>query len=172
MSAEASPKRIPSFVHGSEVENFQKHKYPVYYLWVVLHELFGHGTGKMMVQEEEDKYNFDHEHPPIDPLSKEPTTSWYKPGQTWTGQFGDIATTLDECRAELVGAYLVDDLDLLALFGFTDQTEITAKNGEIALLSSLQFRSYSRRAVIYNAYMQLGTDGLQALANFDVEWGG
>ena len=136
MSAEAGPNRIPSFVHESDVENFQKHKYPAYYLWVVLHELFGHGTGKMMVQEEEEQYNFDHEHAPIDPLTKEPISSWYKPGQTWTGQFGDIATTLDECRAELVGAYLIDDLDLLALFGFTDQTETTAKNGAIKLLYS------------------------------------
>jgi hypothetical protein len=32
----------------------------------------------------------------------------------------------DECRAELVGAYLMDDAELLGLFGYTATSEITA----------------------------------------------
>jgi dipeptidyl-peptidase-3 len=57
-----------------------------------------------------------------------PIVSWYKPGQTWTGRFGDLATTVDECRAELMGAYLMYDQELLALFGFTSEVDITAED--------------------------------------------
>jgi dipeptidyl-peptidase III len=119
MSAESNATVGSQFIDASEAATFQKYKYPTYYWWVVLHELLGHGTGKMMVEEERNKFNFDINSPPRNPLTGKPITSWYKPGQTWTGQFGDLATTVDECRAELVGAYLMDDPELLALFGYT-----------------------------------------------------
>lgn len=67
----------------------------------------------MLVQEDEERYNFDISRSPMNPLTGRPISSWYGPGQTWTGQFADLATTVDECRAELVGAYLMDDMDNL-----------------------------------------------------------
>lgn len=126
MNAEANEKRVSPFIDPSEAELFKRDKYPAYYWYVVLHEIYGHGTGKMMVQASSNEYNFDIENPPLDPLTGLPIRTWYKPGQTWTGQFGDLATTVDECRAELVGAYLMDDRELLALVGFTDDSETTA----------------------------------------------
>ena len=152
MSAESNEAQVSPFVQPSEALMFQKHKYPTYYIWVVLHELLGHGTGKMMA-EEDGKFNFDKSNPPVNPLNKQSITSWYRPGQTWTGVFGDLATTVDECRAELVGAYLMDDLELLALFGYTSETDITAHD------------------LTYNMYVQLGVDGLRGLQNYNVEGG-
>ncbi|KAI1407010.1 dipeptidyl peptidase III [Hypoxylon sp. FL1857] len=155
MIAESTAMQWP-FIDDSEMEVFQKHKYPAYYLWVVLHELLGHGTGKMMIEEPANKFNFDSTNPPINPLDGLPIKTWYKPGQTWTGQFGDLATTLDECRAELVGAYLMDDPELLALFGFTDDSAI--RPGDLT----------------FNLYQQLGVDGLRALSNYNTDgmkWG-
>jgi dipeptidyl-peptidase III len=131
MSAESSISPVSPFVDPVEVETFQKHKFPAYYLWVVLHELLGHGTGKMMCQLSDQEYNFDIEDLPTDPLTGNPISSWYRPGQTWTGQFADLATTVDECRAELVGAYLMDDVELLALFGFDDKSAITASDRKL-----------------------------------------
>lgn len=130
MAAESSKAKTPLFVHDSEAPTFQEHKFATYYLWVVLHELLGHGTGKMMRQDAEDVFNFDVENPPVNPLTEKPIDCWYRPGQTWTGVFGDLATTVDECRAELVGAYLMDDVELLAMFGFTEESQITAADGE------------------------------------------
>lgn len=118
------------FIDSDELPAFQKHKHAAYYWWVVLHELLGHGTGRMMVEHSPGHYNFDAASPPLSPLTGEPIRSWYRPGQTWTGQFGDLATTVDECRAELVGAYLMDDKELLVLFGFTETTEIKASDGK------------------------------------------
>ena len=126
MSAESSSAEICPFIDPEEVESFHQHKFPAYYIWVVLHELLGHGTGKMMTQSEQNHFNFDIANRPVDPLTGEPISSWYLPGQTWTGQFAELATTVDECRAELVGAYLMDEVDLLDLFGFNDKSTITA----------------------------------------------
>lgn len=129
MIAESQAEQYP-FIHHSEAEKFKAHKFSTYYWWVVLHELLGHGTGRMMIEEPRGQYNFDIQDPPVNPLTGKPITIWYKPGQTWTGQFGDLATTVDECRAELVGAYLLDDMELLELFGFTDSTDTTANDGK------------------------------------------
>jgi dipeptidyl-peptidase-3 len=155
MMAESEAEPYP-FIDDSEFETFKKHKFAAYYWWVVLHELLGHGTGKMMVETKDGRFNFDVNSPPVSPLTNQPITSWYKPGQTWTGQFGDLATTVDECRAELVGAYLMDDPELLALLGFTDSSDICPDD------------------LAYNLYQQLGVDGLRGLANFDIvnrKWG-
>ncbi|KAF2678548.1 peptidase M49, dipeptidyl-peptidase III [Lentithecium fluviatile CBS 122367] len=153
MSAESNKAHCNPFVDPADLNSFQKAKYPAYYWWVVLHELLGHGTGRMMVETSPGNFNFDKDRPPINPLSGEPITTWYKPGQTWTGQFGDLATTVDECRAELVGAYLMDDVELLKLFGYDENSDVTASD------------------LTYNTYMQLGTDGLRGLGNFNAEHG-
>ncbi|GKZ19007.1 bifunctional diacylglycerol diphosphate phosphatase/phosphatidate phosphatase [Aspergillus brasiliensis] len=94
--------------------------------------------------------------PPLDPFTGKPVESWYRAGQTWTGVFNDLATTVDECRAELVGAYLIDDLDILRIFGYTDQSEVQPDD------------------IAYNMYLQLGVDGLRGLENYDPttnKWG-
>lgn len=144
MAAESSNQLANPFVDTQEAETFQKHKFPAYYIWVVLHELLGHGTGKMMCQQSDGTFNFDEGSPPINPLTSKPIDKWYLPGQTWTGQFEDLATTVDECRAELVGAYLMDDKEMLALFGYADATEITAEDRELMLSMYALFMSDKR----------------------------
>lgn len=127
----AENKGGPSpFISAADAPAFMKHKYHAYYYWVVLHELLGHGTGRMLTQDGPESFNFDAKNPPINPLNGEAVRSWYRPGQTWTGLFGDIATTVDECRAELVGAYLMSDKELLEMFGFTDDSESTADDSK------------------------------------------
>jgi dipeptidyl-peptidase-3 len=128
MSAESSSAETSPFIDPGEVKIFHKHKFPAYYIWVVLHELLGHGTGKMMTQSDQTHFNFDIDNRPIDPLTGKAISSWYLPGQTWTGKFADLATTVDECRAELVGAYLMDDVELLSLFGFDETSAISASD--------------------------------------------
>lgn len=135
MAAESSTLLPSPFIDPSEAEVFQKHKFPAYYIWVVLHELLGHGTGKMLRQLPDGTFNFNHENPPINLLTGTPIDKWYLPGQTWTGQFADLATTVDECRAELVGAFLMDNKALLALFNYTDDSDITAADCKIRCTS-------------------------------------
>jgi dipeptidyl-peptidase III len=128
MNTETSAAEILAYVDLDQVRDFQKHKYPTSYLWTVLHELLGHGTGKMVAEDSNGNFNFDEMKPPINPLTGSPITSWHLPGQSWTGQFAEIATTVTKCRAEFVGAYLIDNIVLLNLFGFNKKTESTAED--------------------------------------------
>ncbi|KAG8627622.1 hypothetical protein KVT40_005105 [Elsinoe batatas] len=155
MSAESSDSLLCPFVDEDELARYQRHRYAAYYTWVVLHELLGHGTSQLLAETAPGVYNFDINHPPISPLTNSAVMSWFKYGETWTSCFEDLSTTVDECRAELVGAYLMDDKELLALFGYTDDTSITADD------------------VTYNLYMQqgTGTDGLRALADYNIDSG-
>lgn len=107
-------------IHEENPGTFVEHRRHAYYLWVVFHELFGHGTGKLLQQFEDGTSNFNIEQPPMNLSTGEPIDTWYKPEETFTGIFQDIATSVDECRAECVGAYLMSEKDLLALCGYTD----------------------------------------------------
>ncbi|OAA72056.1 Peptidase M49, dipeptidyl-peptidase III [Akanthomyces lecanii RCEF 1005] len=82
--------------------------------------------------------------------------TWYQPGQTWGGLFEDLAMSVEESRATLISQYLVDNQEILSIFGYDDSTEPSAKD------------------IIYSTYMQIGVDGLQALTHFDAQeqtWG-
>lgn len=130
MVSESSRSRGLHMVDASEQDTFKKHRFHAYYIWVVLHEIFGHGTGRFLTESSDGGLNFDIGNPPLDPFTGKPVESWYRAGQTWTGVFNDLATTVDECRAELVGAYLVDDLEILSIFGYTGQSEVKPDDSE------------------------------------------
>ncbi|RHZ46900.1 dipeptidyl peptidase III [Aspergillus thermomutatus] len=156
MIAESKRARGIHMISESDRQVFQEHRFTAYYIWVVLHEILGHGTGKLLQEDSQGHFNFDREQPPLNPLSRKPIDSWFGPGETWTGVFADLATTVDECRAELVGAYLIDVPEILELFGCTLDSEIKPAD------------------VVYNLYQQLGVDGLRALENYNPstnKWG-
>lgn len=113
-------------VDPSEQEAFKRHRFHSYYIWVLLHEILGHGTGRLLSESSPGNFNFDPQNPPLNPLTGKPVESWYRPYQTWTSVFEDLATTVDECRAEIVGAYLIDEPEILGLFGYDENSEVTA----------------------------------------------
>ena len=143
----SADRKDPDFIDPSEAASYLTAEYDAFYIWVVLHELLGHGTSKLLTQYANGSYNFDIANPPISPLTGAPITTWYHPGQSWTGLFGDLATSLDECRAECVGAYLMDNAKLLRLFGF-DESKMSPED------------------ITYAVYLQVGAAGLRALENY------
>jgi dipeptidyl-peptidase-3 len=74
---------------------------------VGLHELLGHGCGKILQETSPGMYNFDHKNPPVSPITGKPITSYYKPGETWGSVFGGMGPSYEECRAESVAMSLV-----------------------------------------------------------------
>src|SRR5258706_7315034 len=125
MITKSNEEHIEVLIEASERAIYSQHYHAAFNLWVVFHELFGHGTGKFFQEDRLGNFNFDTNAPPINPLTGKPIDSWYGPDQTWTGVFGAIATSVDEGRGECVRAYLTSDMELLALFGFNDGSPVT-----------------------------------------------
>lgn len=161
------------WVDPSELEHFRKSTHIVRFLTTAIHELVGHGTGILLSETAPGIYNFDQQNPPISPLNGKAVTSHYLPGQTWNSVFENLAGTVEECRAILVSEYLMDNKDLLCIFGYTNTSEITADDRkcyhdrEFSLLTNPIL-------VLYTTYLNIGVDGLQALEHYNFEnqaWG-
>jgi dipeptidyl-peptidase-3 len=159
-----SPRDAP-FVEPSEAATFLQHQYFASYLHITIHELFGHGTGKLLAEESPRRYNFDIEDPPTSPLTGKPIRTWYKPGQTWTGVFGNLATSMEECRAECVGSYLITEPALLEIFGYTEASKITADDSTLQEISELP--TPIRALFVFLTARQLYTMIISELASAD-----
>jgi len=126
---------------------------------VGIHELLGHGTGKLLQETSPSNYNFDHKNPPISPVDDKPINTYYKPGETWGGVFGAIASSYEECRAETVAMALCCDFEILRIFGFGDGNE--NMDGEAG-------------DVLYAAYLSMARSGIASLEMWDAKskkWG-
>ena len=87
-----------------------------------VHELLGHGTGKLLTENEDGSFNFK-KGELINPLTGAPVATWYKPGETWGSVFGGLANAYEECRAEAVALYLGLDREVLKIFGRPEDVE-------------------------------------------------
>jgi dipeptidyl-peptidase-3 len=158
LSAKAPNEKIP-FIKDSDLAVFQKYRDPAFEVQVGLHELLGHGCGKLLQETAPNEFNFDASNPPISPLSGKPITTYYKPGQTWGSVFGPMAASYEECRAECVAMALSCEFSILALFGFGDGTvDMHSEAGD----------------VLYTAYLQMARAGIAALEFWDPKsrkWG-
>jgi len=151
LSAKA-PNEPITFIRQADKKLYEDHKGPAFEVQVGIHELLGHGTGKLLQETEKGKYNFDINKPPKSPITGEPVNTWYKPDETWGSVFGSIAASYEECRAECVAMYLGGELDLLEIFGYGKDTEKRAED------------------VLYIEYLQMARAGLLALEYWDPEY--
>ncbi|KZF26332.1 dipeptidyl-peptidase III [Xylona heveae TC161] len=158
LSAKAPDEPVP-FIRDEDLDLYQANRDAAFEVQVGIHELLGHGTGKLLQETSPGTYNFDISHPPISPITNAPVKSWYKPGQTWGSVFGSIAGSYEECRAECVAMALSCDFEILQIFGFGDGSlDMDGPAGD----------------VLYIAYLQMARAGIVALEFWDPKsrkWG-
>ncbi|KUJ20377.1 putative dipeptidyl peptidase 3 [Mollisia scopiformis] len=158
LSAKAPNEKIP-FIAEADLEIYQKYRDAAFEVQVGIHELLGHGTGKLLQETEPGKFNFNPESPPISPVTNKPVTTYYKPGQTWGSVFGSVASSYEECRAECVAMALSCDFEILKIFGFGDgSANMDGESGDI----------------LYAAYLSMARAGVASLEMWDPKsrkWG-
>lgn len=64
---------------------------------VGLHELLGHGSGKLFYQDAKGGYNFD-QTSTINPLNNQLVLKFYKEGETWDSKFPVFGSSYEECK--------------------------------------------------------------------------
>lgn len=81
------------------------------------HELFGHGSGRLVYRDKKTGKCPITAVAPINP--KKEINSCYEEGETYSSKFGDIGTSFEECRADLSGLWLQQYPEMYELFGWT-----------------------------------------------------
>lgn len=108
-----APGEVITFLSDSDRPLFEEFRGKSFEVQVGIHELLGHGSGKLLEQAKDGSYNFDPKNPPVNPFTGKPVQTWYKAGETYPSKFGSIASSYEECRAECCGIYLSTDREIL-----------------------------------------------------------
>lgn len=121
LSAKSSKEPI-SFISDDLQDLYEKYRVEAFEVQVGIHELLGHGTGKLLMELDDGSFNFDKSAPPPG-LDGKPISTYYAKGETWGSKFGSIAGSYEECRAESVAMFLGTNRKLLEIFGYTTKQE-------------------------------------------------
>jgi len=110
LSASYGGTKKYNFMSEADNELFKKYKLDGFEVQVGLHELLGHGSGKLFYEGKFDK-NI------VNPLTGKPVTSSYGAGETYDSVFTSLGSSYEECRAECVGIHLCLEPGVTEIFG-------------------------------------------------------
>ena len=113
-SASIGPDKI-SLVADQDQDLYRHYVTEAFEVQVGIHELLGHGSGKLLGVQADGSLNFDPEAVDV--------KSWYAQGETWSSKFGSLSSAMEECRAEACGLYLCVDPEVLSIFGHQSEEE-------------------------------------------------
>lgn len=108
------------FLSPADTELINRLRGPAFDVQVALHELLGHGSGKLLRKNQDGSFNFDVEQVKAI-LRDDEMLSWYEEGETYDSKFTTMSSSYEECRAECVGLYLSLESEVLAILGHDAQ---------------------------------------------------
>ncbi len=95
MSARNSKDPV-TFIAAEDQEKFISLLSESFEVQVGLHELLGHGSGKLFQENKKGEFNFHLS--TKNPLNDVPVKNWYKAGETWDSKFPGIGSSYEgEC---------------------------------------------------------------------------
>ena len=94
------------FYKEKDVDLVVEHYKDSVFLMTILHEIFGHGTGKMFRKNLDGTYNYPNNDIFCPFTGKELFNKCYEQNETYNSKFGKWATIIDECRCDAVALYL------------------------------------------------------------------
>ncbi|TNV82443.1 hypothetical protein FGO68_gene4859 [Halteria grandinella] len=100
-------KSTLNFLRDADADLLVKYDKDSLTLIVALHELLGHGTGKLLTKNvETGDFNFNHTDL-MNPFTHKPIDTYYLSSETWSQKFGKLHSGYEECRADTVAVYLM-----------------------------------------------------------------
>lgn len=124
-----------TFITEADQAIFKKLKGEAFEVQVGIHELLGHGSGRLYHQGTEEAAQIVAGGTPHPLAELMPGTSatiagpFYAEGSTWDSTFGRMASSYEECRAECSGLYLCLEPTVLEVFGHADAAEAIGSGG-------------------------------------------
>jgi dipeptidyl-peptidase-3 len=120
-SVPLNPVKFP-FIPSELFPEFLELYYSVDSLSTAAHELYGHGSGRLLKQADVAGGEI---RSLIDP-DKVVDTFWAE-DETWQGVFGGLSNAWEECRAETTALYLALKDEVLDIFGISPEQRLTFK---------------------------------------------
>ncbi|GFT41757.1 dipeptidyl peptidase 3 [Nephila pilipes] len=106
----------PNYLSKEDQDLFLKYGIIALEIQTGLHELLGHGSGKLFQKLKNGQLNFDIEQV-LHLETNKKITSWYDEGESYNSIFGSLSSAYEECRAECVGLFLSTEFNVLRIFG-------------------------------------------------------
>jgi len=159
----AADQRV-GFILDQDQNLYKRLKSDAFEVQVGLHELLGHGSGKLYHQDTEDSRQMCQVE---NPLTKSLITGpFYAPGATWGSTFGKLAPTYEECRAECTGLYLCLESTVLDVFGVVEHNDNDASDDDGVGSCSISDVTYVNWLLMVRA----GLTGLEFYTPSTNEW--
>ena len=126
-----------TFILEQDQAIFKRLKSEAFEVQVGIHELLGHGSGKLFHAGTPDADALVAARTPH-PVTNEPITGpFYAAGSTWDSTFGKVASSYEECRAECCGIFLCLEAVVLEVFGHIAQPDAVGGVHDTAFINWL-----------------------------------